>query len=218
MHRGGKGLLTSCGVFWREGRDGGVQLAAWQAIRKFFEKGESPIDNCGRKWEKVGHQESQVGTQDTFDLNELLNAGAFVGSHSRSLDGKKRLTIPSEWRDAVGNLPVFVLKGVDQPCLYVFTARDMAKRLEKIRSISVANAKAQQFLRSLMSSADRLEIDAAGRIRVSDRLLDYAGIAGQVELVGVGGRFELWSPEQWNKQNSQLDPQSFAEAAASIGF
>ena len=166
----------------------------------------------------MGRQEIQVGTQDTFDLDELLNAGAFVGSHSRSLDGKKRLTIPSEWRDAVGNLPVFVLKGVDQPCLYVFTARDMAKRLEKIRSISVANAKAQQFLRSLMSSADRLEIDAAGRIRVSDRLLDYAGIAGQVELVGVGGRFEIWSPEQWNKQISQLDPQSFAEAAASIGF
>ena len=179
---------------------------------------DSPIDKCGGKWEKVGHQESQVGTQDTFDLDELLNAGAFVGSHSRSLDGKKRLTIPSEWRDAVGNLPVFVLKGVDQPCLYVFTARDMAKRLEKIRAISVADKKAQPFLRSLMSSADRLEVDSAGRIRVSDRLLDYAGITGLVELVGVGGRFELWSPEQWNKQNSQLDPQSFAEAAASIGF
>ena len=159
-----------------------------------------------------------MGSMDTFNLDELLNAGAFVGSHTHSLDSKKRLTIPSEWREAAGNLPLFVLKGVDQPCLYVFTARDMAKRLEKIRSISVANAKAQQFIRSVFSSADRLEIDSAGRIRVSDRLLDYAGITGQVELVGVGGRFELWSPEQWNKQNSQLDPQSFAEAAASIGF
>ena len=159
-----------------------------------------------------------MGTTDTFDLKELLNAGAFVGSHTHSLDGKKRLTIPSEWREAAGNLPVFVLKGVDQPCLYVFTARDMATKLEKIRSVSVANTKAQQFFRSLFASADRLDIDSAGRIRVSDRLLEYAGIAGQVEMVGVGGRFELWSPEQWNKQNSQLDPQTFAEAAASIGF
>ena len=159
-----------------------------------------------------------MGSMDTFNLDELLNAGAFVGSHTHSLDSKKRLTIPSEWREAAGNLPLFVLKGVDQPCLYVFTARDMAKRLEKIRSISVANAKAQQFIRSVFSSADRLEIDSAGRIRVSDRLLEHAGITGQVELVGVGGRFELWSPEQWNKQNSQLDPQSFAAAAASIGF
>jgi MraZ protein len=179
---------------------------------------KSPIDKCGRKWEKVGRQEGQVGTKDTFELDELLDAGAFVGSHTHSLDGKKRLTIPSEWREAAGGLPLFVLKGVDQPCLYVFTARDMATKLDKIRAISVANAKAQQFLRSLFSSADRLEIDSAGRIRVSDRLLDFAGITGQVELVGVGGRFELWSPEQWNKQNSQLDPQSFAEAAASIGF
>ena len=166
----------------------------------------------------MGRQESQVGTNDTFDLDELLNAGAFVGSHTHSLDGKKRLTIPSEWREATGGMPVFVLKGVDQPCLYVFTARDMKARLDKIRSISVANAKAQQFIRSIFSCADRLEIDSAGRIRVSDRLLEWAGITGQVGLVGVGGRFELWSPEQWNKQNSQLDPQSFAEAAASIGF
>lgn len=211
-------MWISCVFSGAGGDKAKPQHVAFQLIERKIENRESPIDKCGRKWEKVGCQESQVGTQDTFDLDELLNAGAFVGSHSRSLDGKKRLTIPSEWRDAVGNLPVFVLKGVDQPCLYVFTARDMAKRLEKIRSISVANAKAQQFLRSLMSSADRLEIDAAGRIRVSDRLLDYAGIAGQVELVGVGGRFEIWSPEQWNKQNSQLDPQSFAEAAASIGF
>ncbi len=159
-----------------------------------------------------------MGTKDTFDLDELLNAGAFVGSHTHSLDGKKRLTIPSEWREAAGDLPLFVLKGVDQPCLYVFTARDMLSKLEKVRATSVANAKAQQYLRYLFSSADRVEVDSAGRIRVSDRLLEWAGIAGQVELVGVGGRFELWSPEQWNKQNSQLDPQSFAEAAASIGF
>ena len=177
-----------------------------------------PIDKCGGKWEKVGHEVRQVGTKDTFDLDELLNAGAFVGSHTHSLDGKKRLTIPSEWREAAGDLPLFVLKGVDQPCLYVFTARDMLSKLEKVRATSVANAKAQQYLRYLFSSADRVEVDSAGRIRVSDRLLEWAGIAGQVELVGVGGRFELWSPEQWNKQNSQLDPQSFAEAAASIGF
>ncbi len=195
-----------------------TQPAGPQREEKFFPNRDSPIDKCGGKWEKVGRQESQVGTQDTFELDELLNAGAFVGSHTHSLDGKKRLTIPAEWREATGGMPVFVLKGVDQPCLYVFTARDMKARLDKIRSISVANAKAQQFIRSIFSCADRLEIDSAGRIRVSDRLLEYAGITGQVELVGVGGRFELWSPEQWNRQNSQLDPQSFAEAAASIGF
>ena len=40
-------------------------------------------------------------------------------------------------------------------------------------------------------------------IRVSDELLDGAGIKGQVVLVGAANRFELWSPEKWQEQNQR---------------
>lgn len=159
-----------------------------------------------------------MGTKEPIDFKELLEAGAFTGCHSHSLDGKRRITIPSDWRAEAGDKTFFVLKGVGVPCLYVFTAKDMAKRLEKVRSISVANFEAQQFIRSIFSSADRVELDGTGRIRVSDRLLEYAGVVNQVVLAGAGGRFELWSPELWNKQNSQVDQASFVKAAEFIGF
>ena len=94
----------------------------------------------------------------------------------------------------------------------------MAQRLEKVRAASVGNVQAQKFLRDFFSRADRVALDAQGRIRVKDALLDYAGIINQMVLVGVGSRFELWSPESWNEQNSQLDHSTFAEAAQYIGF
>ena len=154
----------------------------------------------------------------TTEMDELLNAGAFVGLYTHSLDAKRRITIPSDWREAAVHPTLFVLPGVNVRCLYVVTAREMAQRLEKVRAASVANVQAQKFLRDFFSRADRVELDAQGRIRVKDELLAYAGIINQTVLAGVGSRFELWSPESWNEQNSQLDQSKFAEAAQYIGF
>ena len=71
----------------------------------------------------------------TTEIDELLNAGAFVGSYTHSLDSKRRVTIPSDWREAAGNPTLFILPGVNVKCLYVVTAREMAQRLEKVRGV-----------------------------------------------------------------------------------
>ena len=172
----------------------------------------------GAKWDKVHRKKGQMEQRVTTELDELLNAGAFVGCYTHSLDGKKRVTIPSDWREAAGNPTLYVLPGVGVHCLYVVTAREMAQRLEKFRSVSIANAQAMKFSRDFFSRADRVVLDSQGRIRVKDALLEQAGILNQMVLVGVGSRFELWSPESWNEQNSQLDQSKFAEAAQFIGF
>ena len=172
----------------------------------------------GAKWDKVHQKEANMERRVTTEREELLDAGAFVGNYTQSMDGKKRVTIPSDWREAAGNPTLFVLPGVNFKCLYVVTAREMAQRLEKVRAASVANVQAQKFMRDFFSRADRVALDAQGRIRVKDELLDYAGIINQMVLVGTGSRFELWSPESWNEQSSQLDQSKFAEAAQYIGF
>ena len=172
----------------------------------------------GAKWDKVHQKDRRMERRVTTEMEELLNAGAFVGRYTHSLDSKKRVTIPSDWREAAGNPVLFVLPGVNAKCLYVVTAREMAQRLEKVRASSVANVQAQKFMREFFSRADRVTLDAQGRIRVKDELLEFAGILNQMVLVGVGSKFELWSPESWNEQSSQLDPSKFAEAAQYIGF
>ena len=172
----------------------------------------------GSKWDKVHRKNSQMERRVTTEFDELLNAGAFVGSYTLSLDGKERVTIPADWRDAAGNPVLFVLPGVGFKCLYVVTAREMAQRMEKARASSVANVQAQKFMRDFFARADRVTLDAQGRIRVKDELLEYAGIVNQMVLIGTGIRFELWSPESWQEQSSQLDQSKFAEAAQYIGF
>jgi MraZ protein len=146
--------------------------------------------------------------------------GVFVGNFLHTLDPKRRLTIPSQWREQVGcPEQVYVLPGIDLPCLSVFPAREMARRLERIRGLSIGDGKGRNFMRTLASRSELLPWDAQGRIRVKDELLDYAGLKSDVVLIGAFECFELWSPEKWKLHQESSDTStSWGEAARYVGF
>ncbi len=146
-------------------------------------------------------------------------SGIFVGKFEHSLDPKKRLTIPAEWREYAG-IPtsLYVLPSLENArCLSVYPAREMVQRLQRIRSLSIADSTARQFARVLGSQSQLAPWDSAGRIRIKDDLLDYAKLGDQVILVGAIERFELWNPDLW-KQVSGSNAADLGEAARNIGF
>jgi MraZ protein len=145
--------------------------------------------------------------------------GVFMGTYTHSMDPKKRLTIPSEWRESVG-LPagLYVLPDLEgQKCLHVYPAHEMIQRLQSIRNLSVADVKGRQFARLLGSQSQLAPWDSVGRIRVNDALLGYGNLTDQVTLVGAIDHFELWHPELW-KQVTSTGIADLGEAARSIKF
>jgi MraZ protein len=150
--------------------------------------------------------------------NEIKGQGIFVGEFVHSLDPKKRLTIPSEWRVQVGTpKSLYVLRDVTDKCLCVFPTIELQRRIERIRHHSIADAKARQFTRILGSKSDLVAWDSQGRIRIKDELLDFAGLIDQVVMVGAFHSFELWNPDNWNKVSS-IDSGTIHEAAQYVGF
>lgn len=151
--------------------------------------------------------------------NPLPSGGVYVGEFAHALDGKRRVTIPSDWRDVSGDSVFYVLPGIGEKCLYFFAESVMREKLRRLAAVSVTDAKAQSAMRSIFAAACRAVVDAHGRVRVTDSLLDYAGIRDEAVLVGVAGRFELWNPGTWNTlQQSRLSPDSLREAASFIGL
>lgn len=142
----------------------------------------------------------------------------FVNTYEHSLDAKKRLTIPSVWRETVG-VPsqLLVLPGVNDKCLCVYPAREITRRMESLRNLSIADAKGRKLARTLASRSDLVPWDSAGRIRIKDDLLNFAGITKDVVLVGTFDGFELWEPKLW-KQASIIEQADLGEAAQYVGF
>ncbi|NCD32590.1 MAG: division/cell wall cluster transcriptional repressor MraZ [Spartobacteria bacterium] len=187
--------------------------------KKQSSKSSLPLTQCGAKWFKVGHKECVMERHETTTkIDNGMELDPFFGTYRHAMDGKKRLTIPSDWRAKLGEPHLFVLPGVNVKCLTVFPAREMARRLEKFRNVSIADAKAQQFARAFFARANQVPWDSNGRIRVSDDLLNWAGLDKQVVLAGVGTRFELWAPEVWDASQLPMDSAGFEEAAQYIGF
>lgn len=164
---------------------------------------------------KKGHI---VGQADTSDAGQAGRQGVFVSSFRHSLDPKKRLTIPAEWREQVApDVSLYVLPDVHHRCLCVFPASEMIHRLQSIRNHSFADREARQFARVLASKSDLVSWDSQGRIRVKDELLDFARLDGVVVMVGAFDRFELWDPESLAEEGG-MDDGRLPDAATYVGF
>lgn len=159
-----------------------------------------------------------VSDQDNIAVGVSEAQGIFVGKYEHSLDLKRRLTIPSEWRDYAGTSnSLYVLPGVDQKCLALFPAREMTQRLQALRSRSIADSQARQFARILGSQSQLVVWDSVGRIRIKDELLEMAGLKEHVVLVGAIQGFELWNPDLW-KTTSVAGGANLGEVARYVGF
>jgi MraZ protein len=62
------------------------------------------------------------------------------------------------------------------------------------------------FSRLLYSQSHSVEIDSQGRIRLPSELAKLASLNGEVALVGVGDRIELWNKRRWDEYLAELQP------------
>lgn len=123
----------------------------------------------------------------------------FVGSFTHSLDTKRRMIFPSSWRNLAGDSnQLFAFPHPDEKCLYLYTAAEMMRRLDALRSGGSVDKDDQRAIRSITAGAEMLVWDAQGRIRIGENLLAHIEVKAQVVLVGALTRIELWSAENFD--------------------
>ncbi len=139
----------------------------------------------------------------------------FFGWYCHSLDSKKRLTIPSRFREDLKD-GAYVVEGLDSN-LMVFTAAIFEKIYHRISALTLTDETFRDLRRKFFGNAGYLEIDNAGRILIPDYLRDFAGIQNEVVVTGAGSYFEIWSPEAWGQRLTRLqDPEASKERFAAL--
>lgn len=123
----------------------------------------------------------------------------FMGKHVHNLDPKKRLTIPSSWRNLLGeNGNLYLMPGIERPCLMLMPETVMAQFVQKLQGMRLSNPEEMDLMLTVASESDHLNFDAQGRIRVKDEHLEYAALTSEVVVAGAFNRIELWNPENWS--------------------
>jgi len=123
---------------------------------------------------------------------------SFVGSYTHSIDSKKRVFVPSRFREDLGD-EFYITRKFDT-YLSVYTAEDWAVYVEKLEKLPETDAvEIQDFI---LGAAQKCVPDSNGRIILDDRLIAHAGIEKNIVFVGAGRQIRLWSEEEWNKRES----------------
>lgn len=133
-----------------------------------------------------------------------------MGEYRHNLDDKKRLTIPSKYREELGDKFV-VTRGLDG-CLFVYSFAEWDKIVNKLKTLPFTKKDARTLTRFLMSAASICEIDKQGRINLVNSLISYAEIKKECVIIGVNDRLEIWASEKYdNLLNSLGDLSNVAE-------
>ena len=139
----------------------------------------------------------------------------FLGQYRHTIDNKGRLIVPARFRDYLAD-GGFITQGFDRN-LMVLTSQAFDSITERVNQLSLTDETARQLRRLIYATADRVEMDKTGRIRIPQFLLGVAGFNSDAVLVGVGAYFEIWSPEAWDTQENLLqDPDANAHRFAAL--
>ncbi len=113
-----------------------------------------------------------------------------LGTHSYQLDPKGRISLPSRFREALGDGGVLTL-GQDG-CLFCFPRGEWQRRSEEVRNQPLSDAQSRAYARMFFGKAEAVDLDAQGRLVIPQRLRAEAGIAKDVVMLGVFDRMEIW--------------------------
>lgn len=127
----------------------------------------------------------------------------FLGQYEHNIDEKGRITIPAEFREELGDC-VVITQGYDGN-LQALPLELYDLLAERIRGISILDPDSRRLRRIFFSYAKKIEFDKAGRVLLPAFLRDTANLKENAILVGNGEYFELWSPENWQVQQTSLN-------------
>ncbi|RLA26227.1 MAG: division/cell wall cluster transcriptional repressor MraZ [Gammaproteobacteria bacterium] len=136
----------------------------------------------------------------------------FRGVTAINLDAKGRFAIPTRFREELQDccerqLVVTVAvneKCVGEPgCLWLYPLPEWEKLELTVSKLPTLNKMAGKLRRFLVGNATEAEMDAQGRLLLSDKLRKFAGMEKKLILVGQLNKFEIWNEAAWNAKESE---------------
>ena len=152
-----------------------------------------------------------------IEEEKSARSGVLVGRFDHALDPKKRFTIPSEWRALMGDPQyVYVLPDPNERCLDLVPVAEMEMRLAKLRDKALFDPAANRALQTIGAISELPTLDIQGRIRISDKLLQFANLTTTVAMLGSVRMVKLWNPAA--APAADVDQAALANALSAVEF
>ena len=132
----------------------------------------------------------------------------FFGTYTPKLDDKGRLFLPAKFRERLSE-GVVVTQGQEN-CLVVWPEDVFMTEARRAQQTPMTSRGARDYARVLFGGAEPGVPDKQGRISIPQELRSYAGLDGEVVVIGVLDRLEIWDPTKWSDYQAS-EAEKFAD-------
>ena len=126
----------------------------------------------------------------------------YNSSYRHGVDEKRRVQIPAKWRPAAPGVEFTLVlwpKPKEGPCLRVLPPEQMAALMKDISAMPNSDPNKVVLKRFIGSESVQAPLDKSGRICLPEGMANAVGITAEAILVGLLDRFEIWSPERYER-------------------
>lgn len=137
-----------------------------------------------------------------MDQNENSEPTYYNSSYRHGVDDKRRLQIPAKWRPAKPSVEFTLVvwpKSSAGACLRVLPPEQMSALMKEISAMPSSDPNKVVLKRFIGSESVQAPLDKVGRICLPENMAKAAGIKDEAVLVGLLDRFEIWSPERYER-------------------
>lgn len=117
-----------------------------------------------------------------------------MGRYQHTVDNKGRMFIPSRIRDDLGKR-VYITRSLDSLCLSGYTPEQFGYIRDQLSQLSGTDPVVRKLRREILGEAILCDMDAQGRVSVSDELWKSIGVesGSDVYVIYLFDKFEIWS-------------------------
>lgn len=127
----------------------------------------------------------------------------FRGTFDYTLDAKNRLTVPAKFRSRFAD-GVVLAKGL-KTNIGIWVPADFDAYVDQVLSDFHPLSDEFETLNDFFSGGSlEVELDAAGRVGLSPRLLDHAKLVKDVVITGARNHLEIWDRAAWDTRDAGL--------------
>lgn len=127
----------------------------------------------------------------------------FLGNYEAKVDAKARVFVPAVFRKILQSSAqnaLILRKDIFQECLVLYPLAVWDAELGKLRlKLNRWDKHQQQVFRQFVVDAERLDIDASGRILIPKKYMQMIDVSSDVLFLGTGDTIELWKQEALSK-------------------
>jgi MraZ protein len=130
----------------------------------------------------------------------------FLSSYTNKVDSKGRVSVPSSFRAALASESyqgIVVFRSGNHPALEGFSWSFMEEVAGRLDHFELFSDKQDDMATAVFGDSVQLPFDGEGRVVLSEDLMKFAGIKDVACFVGLGRKFQIWNPAEFEKRRHE---------------